>query len=124
MFLVAAGVAHLVVPGAFRAQMPPALPDPRLLITVSGLAEIGLGTALIAAPRRQRAVGWLVVAFLVVVWPGNLHQAISGTDGFGLTTDRGRWIRVASQPLLMAWAWWATRTPRGDDARQATGSAR
>jgi uncharacterized membrane protein len=83
------------------------VPAPGVTIAASGVVEITLGVALVAAPRHRRLTGLLVAALFLAVWPGNLAQALDGADGFGLTTDRARWIRVGAQPLLIAWALWA-----------------
>lgn len=122
-FLAVAGVAHLVSAGSFRAQIPPWLPAPELVIALSGVLELALAAALALTPRRHRpAVGWVVAAFLVAVFPGNISQFVTGTDGFGLDTDRARGIRLLFQPLLVLlvlWstgAWAAWRAARTNDA--------
>lgn len=108
VFLVTAGIGHFVATETFLAQTPTWLPARTLLVWVSGLIEIGLGLALIGLPRHRATVGWIVAALLVAVFPGNIHQAVSGTDAFGLDTSTARWVRLAFQPLLIAWALWST----------------
>ena len=109
-FLAFAGTAHLTFSRQeFRAQVPPWLPlDPDLVVVASGIVEIGLGAALLLARRRPGPVGWVVAAFFVAVFPGNISQYLTGTDGFGLDTDTARAARLAFQPLLVAWALWST----------------
>jgi len=109
-FLIVAGIAHFAAPESFRAQVPAWMPLPAAVIAVSGAVEIALGAGLIAArdAERRRLTGWAVAGFLIVVWVGNISQAVSATDGFGLRTDMARWIRVAAQPLLVIWALWST----------------
>jgi uncharacterized membrane protein len=89
LFLLAAGTGHLVAPEAFLAQTPTWLPWRPAIVLVSGLVELLLGAALLVVRRRRRVLGWVVAAFFVAILPGNLHQAISGTDAFGLTTPTG-----------------------------------
>ena len=75
----------------------------------SGVVEILLGVALVLAPRRFRpALGWIVAVFFVAVFPGNISQYVTQTDGFGLDTDQARLIRLFFQPLLVLWALWST----------------
>jgi uncharacterized membrane protein len=108
--LVAAGIGHLTVQRQeFRAQVPawfPAAPD--LVVVVSGVVEIALGTALVTMRRRQVAVGLVAAAFFVVVFPGNIAQYVEGNDAFGLDTDSKRLIRLFFQPVLVLWALWST----------------
>ena len=117
LFLVAAGVGHFVAPEAFLAQTPTWLPARPAIVAISGAIEIGLGVALLVVVRHRRLVGWLTAAFFVAVFPGNVHQAVSGTEAFGLDTPAARWVRLAFQPILVVWALWATgvlgRGPRG-----------
>jgi uncharacterized membrane protein len=108
-FLVAAGISHFVIHDEFLAQTPTWLPARSAVIWVSGVIEIALGIALVLVRRRRRELGWLVAGFFVLVFPGNVYQAVAGIDGFGLDTPAARWTRLAFQPLLIAWAIVSTR---------------
>ncbi len=107
-FLVAAGTAHLVVPEAFFGQVPDWVPWRRPVVLVSGIVEITLGAALAVSRRHRVPLGWAVAGLFVAVFPGNVHQAVAGTDAFGLTTDTGRIVRLLFQPVFVAWALWST----------------
>ncbi len=104
--MVGAGVAHLTSQRQeFQAQVPEWLPvDEDLTVVGSGVAEIALGAAFVALPRRRRLVGGLLAAFFVAIFPGNVAQYVEGTDAFGLDTDRKRLVRLFFQPLLVLWA--------------------
>lgn len=108
--LLFAGTAHLTWARiAFRAQVPPWLPLPAdLVVVASGIVELVLGAALIAVSRSRTVVGWIVAAFFVAIFPGNISQYVTRSDAFGLDSDRARAIRLLFQPLLVAWALWAT----------------
>jgi uncharacterized membrane protein len=108
--LLVTGTAHLRwARMEFQAQVPRWLPLPTDLVVVgSGLVELALGAALIALPRYRAAVGFLVAAFFVAIFPGNISQYVDGIDAFGLTSDRARAIRLLFQPVLVVWALWAT----------------
>ncbi|RXZ73043.1 DoxX family protein [Agromyces albus] len=112
--LVFAGVSHLFwARREFRAQVPDWVPmDPDAVVVASGVAEIGLGGALLVLPRERRRIGAIVAAFFVAVFPGNLAQWAGRRDAFGLSTDRARFIRLFFQPVLVALAVWST-TPSG-----------
>lgn len=121
-FLAVAGTSHLTVSRAeFQAQVPPWVPlDPDVVVLGSGVVEIALGTALLITPRRHRwLVGWVVAAFFVAIFPGNISQYVTRTDGFGLDTDTARATRLAFQPLLVLWALWSTGAWREWRARRA-----
>ncbi|MDZ4233298.1 MAG: hypothetical protein U1C73_05980, partial [Dietzia sp.] len=109
--LAGAGVGHLTtLRQEFQAQVPGWVPlDPDFVVLASGVDEIGLGAALILAPSRVRpAVGWITAGFFVAIFPGNISQYVTGTDAFGLDTDRARLVRLFFQPMLVAWALWST----------------
>jgi uncharacterized membrane protein len=109
-FLLFAGVSHLTVArDAFQAQVPEWLPlDKDFVVVASGAVEIALGGALVALPRRKVAVGWIVAAFFVAIFPGNISQLVTKTNSFGLDSDVSRSIRLLFQPLLVIWALWST----------------
>lgn len=109
-FLLMAGIGHLTVAReAFRAQVPTWLPvNVDFVVVASGIVEILLGLALLVLWRWRVPVGWIVAAFFVAVFPGNISQFTTGTDSFGLNDDLSRGIRLLFQPLLVIWALWST----------------
>lgn len=109
LFMLVAGVGHFVAHDEFLKQVPTWLPGRALIVWISGVIEIALGIALLASPRhRRRQVGWALAVFLVAVFPGNVYQAVAGTDAFGLDTPTARWGRLLCQPALVALALWST----------------
>ena len=114
--LLFAGTSHLTFAREdFRAQVPPWVPlDVDAVVLVSGVVEIGLGVVLVVLPRQQRRIGLLVALFFVAVLPGNIAQFTEHRDAFGLDTDAERALRLLGQPVLVAWAWWSTRTAPRD----------
>lgn len=109
-FMLFAGVSHLTVSRSeFLAQVPLWVPlDGDLVVILSGIAEIVLGIALIFLPRYSAFVGWVVAAFFVAIFPGNISQYVNGIDAFGLNTDTARAVRLLFQPLLVLWALYST----------------
>lgn len=108
--LIFAGTGHLTFAReAFVAQVPKWLPLPvDFVVVASGVVEIVLGLALLVLVRQRVIVGWIVAAFFVAVFPGNIEQFVSRTDSFGLNDDVSRGIRLLFQPLLVIWALWCT----------------
>ncbi|WP_136588248.1 hypothetical protein [Microbacterium hydrothermale] len=118
--LVFTGAAHLTFAReTFGAQVPSWLPLPvDVTVVASGVVEIALGLALLLLRRWRVAVGWIVAAFFVAIFPGNVEQFVRGTDAFGLDTDLARGIRLLFQPLLVIWALWSTGAWRAWRARR------
>lgn len=106
--LLVAGVGHFINANVFLAQVPPWLPFPEVIVAVSGIVEITLAVCLLALPGRRTQVGWIVAAFFIVIFPGNISQFLTQTDAFGLDSDRSRGVRLLFQPLLVVWALWCT----------------
>ena len=110
--LVFTGTGHLTFARTeFRAQVPPWVPmDVDTVVLLSGVVELALGVALLVTWRQpwRAIVGILAAGLFVAVFPGNIAQLTEQRDAFGLDTDRGRVIRLFFQPVLIAWALWAT----------------
>ena len=104
--LAYAGVGHLTSNRQeFQAQVPTLLKDyADFVVLASGVVEIALGVGLIALWKYRAQLGWLVAAFFVAIFWGNISQYVNGVDAFGLNSDRARLIRLFFQPLLVMWA--------------------
>ena len=112
--LVFAGCSHLFwARETFRAQVPESIPlDEDGVVMASGGIEIALGTGLAVLSRDRVLAGRLLAAFFIAVFPGNIAQYVHKRDGFGLNSDRSRFVRLLFQPVLVAWALWSTAVPR------------
>ena len=108
--LAYAGIGHLTTNRTeFQAQVPTILKSwADFVVLASGVVEIVLGLCLIFLWRYRVQVGWIVAAFFVAIFPGNISQYVNQVDAFGLDSDRARFIRLFFQPLLVIWALWAT----------------
>jgi len=105
-----AGIGHLTTSRQeFQAQVPNLLKDyADFVVVASGVVEITLGLALVAFWKYRVQVGWVVAAFFVAIFPGNISQYVNGVDAFGLDSDTSRLVRLFFQPLLVVWALWST----------------
>ena len=101
-----AGIGHLTTSRQeFQAQVPNLLKDyADFVVVASGVVEIALGVALVGLWRYRVQVGWVVAAFFVAVFPGNISQYLNGVDAFGLDSDTSRLVRLFFQPVLVVWA--------------------
>jgi uncharacterized membrane protein len=114
--LLFAGTSHLTIArSTFQAQVPRWVPlNADLVVVLSGIVEIMLGSSLLLAQRRRTMVGWIVASFFVAIFPGNVHQYVQRIDAFGLNSDTTRLVRLFIHPLLPLWALWATGAwPKG-----------
>ena len=104
--LAYAGVGHLTTSRTeFQAQVPTLLEEyADFVVLASGVVEIALGVGLIALWKYRVQLGWVVAAFFVAIFWGNISQYVNGVDAFGLNSDRARLIRLFFQPLLVMWA--------------------
>jgi len=105
---VAAGINHFVMPGPYEAIVPPSLKSrARSLVAISGVAEVagGLGVLL---PWTRRAAGLGLIALLAAVFPANLHMART-PESFRKIPRWALYARLPLQPMMMLWAWRATR---------------
>jgi len=112
--LMYAGITHLTTSRTeFQAQVPTWVPlSADFVVVASGVVEIALGASLLLAWKYRVRVGWIVAAFFVAIFPGNISQYVNGIDAFGLDTDQARLTRLFFQPLLVVWALWATGARR------------
>jgi uncharacterized membrane protein len=107
-FFVGSGVNHFVAPRFYRAIVPPQLADDaKLVVEVSGVAEV-LGGVGVLLPRTRRVSGVALIALLAAVFPANLYMALE-PERFSRVPRWALYARLPLQPLMMWWAWRATR---------------
>ena len=105
---IVAGVNHFVMPRAYERIVPPPLRDyAKELVQVSGVAEIACGMA-VFMPSTRRLAGSGLIALLAAVFPANLYMARQ-PEHFPRIPRWALYARLPLQPLMMLWAWRATR---------------
>jgi uncharacterized membrane protein len=107
-FFIGSGVNHFVSPRFYRAIVPPRLQhEAKRVVDVSGVAEVvgGIGVLL---PSTRRAAGLGLIALLAAVFPANLYMART-PERFHRIPRWALYARLPLQPLMMWWAWSATR---------------
>jgi uncharacterized membrane protein len=106
VLFIAAAANHFLHPAFYLRIVPPSLPNPALLVVISGVAEIagGIGV-LIRGTRTLAGIG--LVTLLLAVFPANIYMAqhpeIYRDVASATTLD----IRLPLQAFLIAWVWWA-----------------
>jgi uncharacterized membrane protein len=108
--LAGSGVLHMVVPKPYERIVPPRLGDPRTLVYLSGIAELGCA-ALLAGRRTRRAGGLLSAGLFIGVFPANLYAVKVMGNRFTKTAA------VARLPLQVPMVTAALRVAREADER-------
>lgn len=125
---VVAGAVHFLAPDSFARAVPPEFPHPKMLVYLSGIAEILLGLGM-QFERTRRASAWGIVALLVAVFPANVYVATDDAatefvpERLADVARAAAWARLPLQAALVLWAWWHTLpdAESGSDAEVETG---
>jgi len=105
-----AGWLHITTPAPFLGIMPGWVPQPELVVMLTGVAEL-LGAAALLQPWSQRlrhagAMGLAVYA--LCVFPANINHFMidmaKADGGLGLVYHVPR---MFAQPLIIWWALWS-----------------
>jgi uncharacterized membrane protein len=108
VFVITAGILHLVTPAPFVRIMPPYLPYHLELVYISGCFEI-LGGIGLLLPPVSRAAAWGLIALFIAVFPANINMAINHIHLDGIPHSPFLyWARLPFQLVLIAWAKWYT----------------
>jgi uncharacterized membrane protein len=108
-FFVSAGVNHFLIPRVYASIVPPGMQDnAERLVAISGVAEVAGGVGVLL-PRTRRLAGLGLIALLAAVFPANLHMARE-PERFPKIPRWALYARLPLQPLMMRWAWRATRS--------------
>jgi uncharacterized membrane protein len=106
---VGAGVNHFLMPRAYERIVPPSMKgNARSLVAVSGVAEVAGGLGVLM-PWTRRPAGLGLIALLAAVFPANLYMART-PEHFRKIPRWALYGRLPLQPLMMWWAWRATRS--------------
>jgi uncharacterized membrane protein len=107
IFYVVAGLNHLIKTKWYEKMIPRFIPQPRLMVYLSGVAEMALG-ALLLVPSYRSLAAWGIIALLIAVFPANIYMYQQGSKKFGVP-DKFLLLRLPMQGLLILWAYWYTR---------------
>jgi uncharacterized membrane protein len=108
-FYVTTGALHFVATSRYMSIMPQSLPAHRLLVLLSGAAEIAGGLGMLTpVPAIQRAAAWGLIALLIAVMPANLSM-VANHAAFPSMPVWVLWARLPLQLPLIYWAWLFTR---------------
>lgn len=92
------------------AMVPPTVPNPEFMVTLTGICEI-LGAVGLLVPRTRRIAAVALIVFMLAVLPANIHAAQAGVTFRGVP-PAPIIPRVALQVLFIALLWWSgVRSP-------------
>jgi uncharacterized membrane protein len=113
MFFVVAGMFHFLKPELYLQIVPPGFPAPKVLVGVSGVAEIAGGVGLLI-PRLRRAAGWGLIALLLAIFPANIYM-VQHPESFNFAPWI-LWARLPLQGVFILWIWFVAirRVRQGD----------
>lgn len=106
---IAAGINHFRVPEFYIAIIPRYIPYPQFMNAAAGIFEIIFGLGLAFKTTRKYAA-WGIILMLAAFLPVHVSMITNAPFKIGDTTVAPlfTWLRLALQPVLMAWAWWHT----------------
>ena len=104
------GSGHFIVPQFFLQIMPPWVPAPQAMVSLSGIAELAGAFALFSGRLRSLAGIGLFVLILCVtpvhIWMLQVPERFPQFPVWAL------WLRLPIQVALLACVWWSTRPER------------
>ncbi|EPG73531.1 DoxX-like family protein [Leptospira fainei serovar Hurstbridge str. BUT 6] len=101
MLYTIAGILHFIIPKFYLRIMPPWIPYHKLIIQLSGVAEILLGLGLFF-PQTKSLSAWGIILLLIAVFPANVYHYQSRTKRDPPTT-----LLILRLPLQLVLIYWA-----------------
>lgn len=103
-------------------MVPPLLPAPELLVTVTGVLELA-GAAGLLLRSSASAAAYGLIGLLAAMFPANIHAAQEGLVVAG--REAGSLIWRLPLQLFWMWAlWWVIPRPRSTAANRTAGALR
>ena len=99
---ILAGINHFRSPRLYIKIIPPYFPNPKLLNTISGFAEIFLAITL-CIPAFSIYAAWGIIALLIAVFPTHIYMYSNEKASMGLP----RWALLMRMPLQLILIYWA-----------------
>jgi len=100
---ILAGVNHFRSPKTYERIMPPYIPQHKLMVTLSGVAEMVLGLMLLN-PQTQTIAAWGIIAMLIVFLTVHIYM-IQEAERFRKIP---KWILILRLPMQFVLIWWAS----------------
>ena len=108
--LLFTAIGHFAFAEGMAAMIPDVIPLRQEIVIATALLEIFFAIGLII-PNYRRALGWVLIAFFILVLPANIYASINNVnyqtgelDGPGLSY---LWIRIPMQIFFIIWVYFA-----------------
>lgn len=112
VFYIFAGYNHFASPSFYLPIIPPYLSNwANEINLLSGILEIILGILLIPKSTRPYAAKGIIILLILFI-PSHIYFIQKGSFTLGAIeiTPTLSWFRLLiGQPILMLWAWWASK---------------
>ena len=108
LFYIMAGTNHFINPDWYVRIVPPILPFKTVIVYISGILEIILGSLLIF-PKTRFIAGWGLIILLVAVYPANIYVALTNGEAMDITPLIA-WGRLPFQFVLIGLAYWHSKS--------------
>lgn len=112
VFYIFAGYNHFSSPSFYLPIIPPYLSNwANEINLLSGILEIILGILLIPKSTRPYAAKGIIILLILFI-PSHIYFIQKGSFTLGAIeiTPTLSWFRLLiGQPILMLWAWWASK---------------
>ena len=119
--LLFTGVGHFVYTQGMTLMLPDFIPAKTEIVIFTGLLEI-LAAILLLIRKFQKIISVLLIIFLAVLLPANIHAAINHVN-YQMADFSGRgtsylWFRVPLQLLFIGWVWYFGYLDRGNENKR------
>lgn len=109
LILVITAIGHVVYTKGMILMMPDVMPFKKELVYITGIIEFCAAVGLLI-PRFQHLTAWLLILFLLLILPANIHATLKHVD-FTSATYTGPgvsylWIRIPLQAIFIAWTYY------------------
>lgn len=103
---------HFIRTDAMIAMLPEWMPWRRPIVYLTGILEIAFACAIVV-PRFRQFTGWVIILFLVLVFPANIYSAMTRQGLVAPALGLGYLLlRTPIQLILIAWIYrFAIRQP-------------
>jgi uncharacterized membrane protein len=97
-----AGIMHFIKPKMYLRVMPRYIPTPKLMVALSGIAEIILGVTL-CIPQLKTLSIYSIIAMLVVFLVVHFYMLSGKNPSAGIP----KWVLILRIPLQFGLMYWA-----------------
>ncbi len=109
LVFILTGTLHFLVPDYYLRIIPPFLPHGRVLVYLSGAAEV-LGGLGVLGSRWRPVAGLGLILLLVAVFPANVQMLLLAQGARApVWKELLLWLRLPLQGALITWVWLVTR---------------